>query len=1144
MSYHGATHPTMARPAWALSCFGLLALLIIVPVHTRAADPLTLEFTDAQTAVLDPVAWDTVTPNERYFDAVRPLLVRFPGVAAALHERQAQGYRIDKLELVLEWDKQEGPRPERGRSGWGAEDLYANSPGQWHVIARALRHPWSVDNPALGPTFNAYLNGAGCWASGGGRGDGTDRSTWVAGPAPLFKPNKPAAAPPATPDLPDAVTALGDPLPPPAPELVARLDMTRLLDDAAFGAAPGARLRALEENGFQVHKLEIRDMKYRSFWAYDWAVGIGYLKIWVKAPRLVVTLRKDAQAARVDPLPPPTDLAALAAKLKAEGGGLPAVRVPADLDARRQAHLRRPDGIPDWEWQRIQELRALGTDPGDVTLHLGRGYNFTSLLAGSREDYLASMRELLRMAPRHWQGHQTSDFAILLAGYPDLLPPAATDHLKLYWKAWLHPEVEDRDNIGGGNQRGGPSYFRGYTHGGGTMNFGHNAVMGALLGAQALDAKFVLKDARGGLDHLVRGWGLGSGAHQEIGDTYYQALTLNSPGAIATFADDPVDRLLARCHRDRLLEPLISMYHPGLRRMTHPMGRGSYAYHLLLQEGPYHILHTLSPSGTLLHLDRLSEKRQGTPSTWGKVHGLSILGDEAPPYRVSLLAPWTEPYLTETIAAMVDNKPLPERIFARDYSPGCRGGGWHVNYLGRNYALASRDNANHDYGITSVVGQWRRRAEQVDDMAELSTLIMSFERNGRFPAPGTNMAEFGIVQRDNKLIALKALPQRDKLETTKESIVAMQSCIAMISFGDVSAREVWVNDRKVDAVSGAKPDPGDDWIKRISTGMQLAADQAPDNPEKDALAIFDEVEKEGKIIEHTSPNKGTVFANDGDIIAIHDGITYLGLIPIVVNPLERTRQVEISYEYPVLQVNAYLYHAVKPLNLDRVYHAAQKPTAGFVVEMGDVSEYPSFAAFRAHLREVRLSVRWNAEKGMAEVACASGKDLLEMGFDPGRYPAVYRRVNGQWPYLANGIMRESCWAIQGSTGRLEKHGAVFTSTPGRQVYLQAVPETGTYIGYNALPDPVDWSLAVPGGVTVTANGKLCLARVVVQPKDGRLFIDHALRPGMKTDGLATALQVFGLAQPPAVVYNDKPYPGNITTAQVDGRQAYIIPLRP
>ena len=73
------------------------------------------------------------------------------GVAETLHARLAQGYRIEKVELVLEWEKQEGPRPERGRSGWGAEDLYQNSPGQWHVIARALRNPWSTDLPQLGP---------------------------------------------------------------------------------------------------------------------------------------------------------------------------------------------------------------------------------------------------------------------------------------------------------------------------------------------------------------------------------------------------------------------------------------------------------------------------------------------------------------------------------------------------------------------------------------------------------------------------------------------------------------------------------------------------------------------------------------------------------------------------------------------------------------------------------------------------------------------------------------------------------------------------------------------------------------------------------------------------------------------------------
>jgi hypothetical protein len=1112
----------------------LLIILLLVSVSARAQEMQMLDYAQAQTAVLDPVQWDTVLPNERYFDAVRPLLVRFPGLADTLHAQLAQGYAVEKAELVLEWAKQEGARPERGRSGWGAEELYTNNPGQWHVLARALRHPWSVDVPELGPTFTAYIQGLGFWTQGGARADGTDRFATVFGPTPLFPPLKATTPAPAEPEA----EAEAGPAPLMPSALVAKVDVTSTLTDPAYGRTLGERLRALDACGFQLHKQEIRDMKYRSFYAYDWSVGIGYMRIWVKSPRLLVTLKKGPTPVKVDPLPPAVDIPTLAQALKAKGGdGTPTIRVPENLAQLAAQHLKRPEGLPDWAWERIQELRTLGADPNDVGLGLGRGFNYSVLFANDPAAYRAAMRELLRMPPRHWQGHPSSDFAILPVAYGDLLPPAVLDHLKLYWTAWLHPETENRRDIGGGEQRGGPSYFRGYSDGGGTMNFGHNATMGALLGSQLIQAPFPLKDAQRGVEHLQRGWGLGSGAHQEIGDTYYQAITLSSTGAIEKYATDPVDGLLGRVHRDRLLEPLISMYHPGLRRMTHPMGRGTPDYHILLQEGPYEILHTLSPSGTLIHLTDLKSARIGTPSTWGKVHGLSILGDEAPPQRIGLLAPWTEPYLTETMGALVDQKALPSRVYARDYSPGCNGGGWHVNYLGHHYALASRDNANKNYGVTSVVAQWRRAPAQVTAVDDLTTVIMNFGRDGHFPDFDGNVGDYGIVHKDNKLVALKGLPDRDVIDNKKRTFNALHTSLAFLSFGDVSRREVWVNDKKVDAVSGAKPDPTGDWQKRMVTGTIVAPIPEPEDPDAE------ESEKPTTPPElAANPNRGVVSAKDGDIITISDGVTYAGIIPITLNALARDKQVEIAYEYPTLFIHAFIYRGVKPLNLDQYYGAKDKATAGYVVELSDATEYPTFAAFRAHMQGVKLSTTWNAQAQTADVAYTSDKDFLEMRYNPARYPAVSRNVNGQWPYLPEGIMRESAWAIQGSTGYLEKQGATLESIPGKHAYLQAVPATDTYIGFNPLPDPMLWSMRVPGGMEITADGKASLLRVVAQPTANKVWIDYAPRLTQTGPEMATALLVTGTKQAPAISINDKPYTAQLATITVGGKMAYVIPL--
>ena len=212
--------------------------------------------------------------------------------------------------------------------------------------------------------------------------------------------------------------------------------------------------------------------------------------------------------------------------------------------------------------------------------------------------------------------------------------------------------------------------------------------------------------------------------------------------------------------------------------------------------------------------------------------------------------------------------------------------------------------------------------------------------------------------------------------------------------------------------------------------------------------------------------------------------------------------------------------------------------------MADAAEYPLFDAFRSHMADVKLSVAgWNAQKSLAEATYTSGSDVLEMGYDPARYPAAYRRINGKWPYLADGILRESSWAVQGSTGRLEKGGAICRErNTGRQAYLQAVPVTDTFVGYNPLPDPMPWSLWLPGGMTVTARGKAGLLRVVACPRANRLWIDWALRPEQAREETADALLVLGTPQPPTVVRNEKPLAGPLTTTTVGGQTAYVIPL--
>ncbi len=1063
-----------------------LATLSANDAKSNTKPEQTLSFTSPQTAVLDPVSWDKSFPSERYFDAVRAMLVRFPDMAEAVYAKLQKGYAIEKVELILDWERQEGSRPERGRSGWGADGQYEKNPGRWHVQAQRLCRPWSIENPALAPTFNAYINGLGFWESGGARSNSTDRVGEVFGPMPLHE------------ETPQA-----------------RLDVTAVLCDDAYGDTVGERLRALENYGFQVHKHEIRDMSYRHFYAYDWAVSIAYMRIWVAQPMLTVTFRKTSVVDR-SPLPKPIDIPSLAKKLQTEGKrGSPSVTYPDKLAKRAAEYWRQPPDMPDWQKERIEDLRKLQRNPDDVVLALGRGFNWGTLFAGDRDVYMAAMREILRMPPRTWQGHLSSDFALLPSAYGDLLPEGVMDHLKLYWTAWLHPETERRGDIGGGTHRGGPSYFRGYTGSMGTMNFTFNANMGSLLGAQLIESPFVLNDARWGIERLVAGSHLfNTGAHQEIGDTYYHALTIGAAGAMARFSSDPYDRLMGKIIQDRMLECLVSMYHPGLRRMTHPMGRGHYAYHLLLQEGSQHVMHTLSRKGALIHLDDVSEDRKGPPKNWGKVHGLDILGDEGPPMRMAVLSPWVDSYLAEPIADIVDAKPYPWSVHARDFSPGCRNGGWHVNFLSEHYSIASRDNANYNYGVTSVIAQWRRQTEQVESLEDTGTLILDFSNDDSFTRSNLSMAEFGIAQHNNKLLAMKRLPEANQIQRNAKNPDAIHSLhvsALVLSFGNTAEREVWINNRRADAVSGAREAPDDNWQKRV--------------------------ESRGERIK----------ASDGDVITINDGVTFIGLIPITANAMNRIRQVEIAFEQPVMLIHSYIYDDPdNPVDLDKMHELKQVPTAGFVIEMGDISQYESFEAFRRHMLSVKLESSWNADARNLDLRYHSGNDLLEMTYDPLTYPAVARAINGKWPYLPEGTMRESEWAVQGRQAVLTKNGASLTTAEGSHAYLLASPSADFFIGYNPFPKRQPWRMTLPNNTILETDGEVGLLRTVVRPEENRIWIEHQEKPGElevndDNNPKAKGMRIFGFKKIPKIILNGQPV-NKPEKLNVQGQDAYWIPF--
>jgi hypothetical protein len=289
----------------------------------------------------------------------------------------------------------------------------------------------------------------------------------------------------------------------------------------------------------------------------------------------------------------------------------------------------------------------------------------------------------------------------------------------------------------------------------------------------------------------------------------------------------------------------------------------------------------------------------------------------------------------------------------------------------------------------------------------------------------------------------------------------------------------------------------------------------------------------------------------GQRILLHDGVSYLAILPLPASDLGRDVEIEIAAGIagkaapngamvaPALTISMFNLRRdqpIAPTSLD-LRAVTTRTYGGLVLEMGDVQQHGSFEAFVHHIDTAELTATWNEGKRQLDVAYRSGGDLLEAGFttdfgqsnnghfaiDPGAQERAipYRRLNGAWPYLPAGLERDTSWAQQGTTGRLAKAGAVLITESGRKAYLIADPVSGAVVGYNPLPDLQAFSLTARDGVMFRADGKVGLLRLEYRPWEKACDISHALKPGQEGDA-ARSFTISGLAEPPRVTLNGRP----------------------
>ena len=1097
--------------------------------------------------------WDGVKPGPLAFDAVhRSLLVRFPDAGQKIAEALAAGKQVAKVELVLPyldeeiWPQGSGPDYPcadgyRYRPNWDCDRLYREHRPNWHAVAYALRKPWQADT-TIGPTYNAAIKGAVYWKRFGASDTTEDRFPTQLGPAEVssYRPEE-------------------------------RMEVTAVLTDAAYGKTTADRLRVLADYGFILNKLEVYDARYY-LGAYEWAISTGPRAILIKQPKLVVTL-KPGKATKVGPLAP-VDVPALAARHKDKPLGKPTAVVPtaAQIAKLNERFMAKPAWMPHWQYEHVRQL--MGLESGGqvkpfyyrvVPQHvINRAKEQGEREAKQRNEpfdadyaaYLAWLDWVHGRPPRFWEGHLTAaDNATQWYSYRDAMPAPVQDSVLRCWNAWLMPDRETQmdptlrrryDDTSGklvhpmvddprvgrskdgkqaewnqgdtyhkltGDWRGNKSYYRsGFTREMSTANFNSSASSGALLCGQIIGSERAMADGRAGLMQFPFWlWTYSAGVGQEYIDHYYWAIATAGNKLFADYCEQPEDKMAGRNIIAKTVNDLAGGYHPNLKKLIGPASRTYYEHVLGQQDGLYHVLHVLSPRGVLCDEDTgtlpaLTVEKDANGNT---PRPMSAWGHDYPAAAValqSLSGPWADPWFAE----MIDEKPLPwsslvEKKLVAD-------GDWVSTYFGVNYGLTSiRLTPQRIHALA----QWRRKAELPSSMRDIGTLDLRIGFNqpqiGN-DGPGTisEQGKYRTYQHCNKLVML-ARPQ--------PGVIARQA--AEHQFGQ----------RKLPAQE----------IRSVQCTAALFNYEQP----KPTWEIF----VDGRKV-HALP----VTAKFGQVITVHDGVSYLAIRPLPTDDLGRDTEIgldagrpqtEAYHEgfniQPALLINAYLYKKDAAVGADAL-EQLEKAQTGFVVEMGDAAEHGSFEKFQAHVRKAKLG----GDKG--EVSYQSDKDTLTASWDA-------FTVNGKDPctYMKENVLWQDTPLSQMGQRRLEKNGAVVergTRHGELAMFLHTFPKQKIYVATNPLPNYLDYSFREPGGVTIVADGACSMGRWAV--KDSR-EIDikyHAFGgdylPKEKDVALASLLFITGDRTAdrgkPQVTLNGEDVTAALKRWNQDGADGWLVSL--
>lgn len=1036
----------MARQPWIL--FVVLWTQLSTP-SARAAEPLVL--THAETAQIDGRDWERTGPGGTSFDAVhRTVLLRFPGAADAIKARLDAGSVIEKALVKIDYVRHEArPSGYTLRDAMGM-DLWAASPPRWHVVAQALRQPWSAHG-TFGPTGRYRVRLLHPWVKVGARDPQHDVWPETIGPAELSASNRQA-----------------------------RLDVTRLLTENATDAGMGARLRAFEENGLALRKAEAYDMRYRPQGdIYEWAIATGGHALVFGQPSLVVSFRPAPATPRPLVLPPPSDPAGEAAKVAPSAlRRVPDILPSGELQAMaKRLYGTRPEWLSPQQFSHLGDLLRAG---GDAHTRWLFDLRFADL-----GKYRLFLQELLATPPRYWKGWGIADDLQLVLQLSAFVPIHIREHLQDYWRSYLMPDLPTsafflpHSREAGaywaqtGDWRGRTSFFRdGYNFVGSTQNFNFTAAMGALLGGAFIGSEAAMADGRHGLERLLlRYWTVLDGGTQELLDPYYLSITLSAVKMLADYAPSAYDRLIARIILERTMEMLASVYHPELRRMVAAAGRARLSGFLVEQDGIYGALHTLSERGALLYPAQRSDAR---------VLGMPIWGYDFPPGRValqSLSGPWAPAWFRHVI----DEKSYPFREHSTNtmrgnFNPPLR----RSTFLDRHFGLASQDIKG---GMADVLGQWSRTGQTANSIDHLGLLTVRpcvnlcdlASSSGGEPVRAGSLF---TVQHDNRAMVFAKPPRRtaglEKRQIGADAIETIGSVLGLWMMEQTRHWRLFVNgEEKQPTDLPLTLQPSDTVMLQDGPTLIAIRPIALNDERKIVVALggYGGVPETGRV--HLEPT--LTIANMNRLQAppisksVYDqqelGLSLFGGFTIEFGDLQRFGDVEGFQRH--LDAGSLKVTRTAGNHVDVRYTSGGETIHGeFSTEVHEIAQH------------------FPILPGTQTTAIAS------------------RMVNGASLLPRAGLDRDTNWSQQSATGLLEKNGAILETERGRTAYLIAEPRGRGVLAYNLTPDLTDWRLTLPEGREIRAVGKVGLLRVEVDPEKRLIAIDHEAAPGQNRSGLA------------------------------------------